>query len=100
MRVLRHVGRVVRLDKLLDWAQRILDLALIKLRRVFGTRFDVIVEPVKSLLEKIIGVREKIADSMFQLEDLRAECNNAIATIEGPGVTITKRPTVGMNSRH
>ena len=87
MRVLRGVGRVVRLDKLLDWAQRILDLALIKLRRVFGTRFDAIVEPVKSLLEKIVGVREKIADRMFQLENLRAECKSAIETIEGPDGT-------------
>ena len=91
MRVLHHVGRVRHLDKLLDWAQRILDLALIKLRRVFGTRFDAIVEPVKSLLEKIVGLREKIADSMFQLEQLRAECKGLIETIEGLDGTITEQ---------
>jgi hypothetical protein len=91
VRVLRHVGRVVRLDKLLDWAQRILDLALIKLRLVFGTGFDAIVEPVKSLIEKIVGMREKMAESMFRLKDLRAECESAIATIEAPGVASTKK---------
>jgi len=90
MRILRHVGRVRGLDKLLDWAQRILDLALIKLHRVFGTRFDAIVEPVKSFLEKIVGVREKIADSMFQLEHLWAECKSAIETIKGPHGTLAK----------
>jgi hypothetical protein len=54
MRVLRRVGRIVHLDKLLGWAQRILDLAIIKMRRVFGTRFDAIVELLKPLLEKIV----------------------------------------------
>lgn len=87
MRVLRHVGRVHRLGKLLDWAQRILDLALIKLRRLFGTRFDAIVEPVKSLLEEIVGVREKMAEIMFQLEHLKDECKSVIETIEEPDDT-------------
>jgi hypothetical protein len=90
MRLLRHVGRVPRLDKLLDWAQRILDLALIKQRRVFGTQFDAIIEPVKSLLEQIVGVREHVADRLFQLENLWTECKSAIEAIDGPDGTLTK----------
>jgi hypothetical protein len=81
MKVLRRFGRALHLDNLLDWAQRILDLALNKLHRVFGAGFDVIVEPVKSFLEKITGVREWITDSMFQIPHLQDQCNSAIDSI-------------------
>jgi hypothetical protein len=83
MRVLRRFGRALHLDNLLDWAQRILDLALNKLHRVFGPGFDVIVEPIKSFIDKITGVRQWITDSMFQIPHLQDECNNAIDSING-----------------
>jgi len=83
MKILRRFGRALHLDNLLDWAQRILDLALNKLRRVFGVGFDAIVEPVKSFLEKIAGIREWIADSMFQIPHLQDECDSAIDSING-----------------
>jgi hypothetical protein len=82
MRVLRRVGRVLGLEKLLDWAKRILDLALIKMRRVFGAGFDAIVEDVTSFLDEIFKVRERIANSMFRLDHLWAECVSAIDVIE------------------
>ena len=39
VRVLTRIGRVRRLDSLLDWGQRVLDLALNKLRHMFGSNF-------------------------------------------------------------
>lgn len=81
-RVLHRFGRTRHLDSLLDWAQRMLDLALNKLRRVFGPGFDVIIEPVKSLLNKFVGVRGQIADSIFQVPSLLAKCDREIENIQ------------------
>lgn len=81
IRVLHRFGRAAHLDHLLDWAQRILDLALNKLRRVFGPGFDAIVEPVNSFLRKFAVARGGISDGMFQVPSLLAKCDDEIEII-------------------
>lgn len=81
MRVLHRFGRARRLRSLLDWAQRMLDLALAKLRRVFGPGFDVIVEHVRPLVEKIAMARDKLADGLFQIPGLLKRCEEEILRI-------------------
>lgn len=80
-RALRRFGRTRHLDGLLDWAQRILDLALSKLRGVFGPGFDVVIEPVKFFLDKYFGVRGQIANCIFQVPSLLAKCDREIEEI-------------------
>jgi hypothetical protein len=81
VRTLHRFGRALHLDKLLDWAQRLLNLALDKLHRIFAPDFEPVLEPVKELLEGIIKVRDRLADRIFQLPRLTSQYQKAITTI-------------------
>ena len=72
-----RLGRIAHLDNLLDWAQRILNLALDKLRRLFGSGFDAVESAIGTLIDSVVKVRERIAGRLSGPE-LLDRCDETI----------------------
>jgi hypothetical protein len=68
------MGRALHLDALLNWAQRLVNLALDKLRKLFGPSVDGVVRQANELVERTLHSRESLAFRMFALGHLREDC--------------------------
>lgn len=81
LRALHRLGRIAHLNRLLEWAQRILNLALDKVRWLFGAGFDAVEPLVRTRIDAIVKVREKVADTLFAVPSLLDRCERAISDL-------------------